>query len=205
MVVSATISTSPTLVYFGQEVGEPGAENAGFGKPTRTSIFDYIGVPSHQRWMNGGAFDGGKLTNQEKSLRDFYKRLLNFTITAPALMGQYQDLQLYNREKSLLYPDKIFAYVRWSEGQKLIVVADFDPVDFHSFELLIPREIIKAWILKDGVYNLEEHLYHQARPVLEVEKGIGKVNLKSNPLETFLFEVKNTNATLTEKEKIQKK
>ena len=34
MVVSATISTSPTMVYFGQELGEPGAENAGFGSPT---------------------------------------------------------------------------------------------------------------------------------------------------------------------------
>ena len=42
MVVSATISTSPTMIYFGQEVGEPGKEDAGFGKPTRTSIFDYI-------------------------------------------------------------------------------------------------------------------------------------------------------------------
>ncbi|MBG7629319.1 MAG: alpha-amylase family protein, partial [Bacteroidetes bacterium] len=52
MVVSATISTSPTMIYFGQEVGEPGAENAGFGSPTRTSIFDYVGVPTHQRWVN---------------------------------------------------------------------------------------------------------------------------------------------------------
>ena len=58
MVVSAAISTSPTMIYFGQEVGEPGAENAGFGSPTRTSIFDYIGVPHHQRWMNEGKFDG---------------------------------------------------------------------------------------------------------------------------------------------------
>jgi len=48
MVVSATISTAPTLVYFGQELGEPGAENAGFGKPSRTSIFDYIGVPTYR-------------------------------------------------------------------------------------------------------------------------------------------------------------
>ncbi|HEU0136030.1 MAG TPA: alpha-amylase family protein, partial [Flavobacterium sp.] len=54
MVISATISSSPTMVYFGQEVGEPGNENAGFGTRSRTSIFDYIGVPHHQRWMNGG-------------------------------------------------------------------------------------------------------------------------------------------------------
>jgi hypothetical protein len=139
--------------------------------------------------MNGGAFDGGKLTNKEKFLRDFYKRLLNFTITAPALMGQYNDLQQYNREKSLLYSEKIFAFVRWSESQKLIVVCGFDPVNFLEFELLIPLKIIKTWNLKDGNYLLEEHLFHQIRPVLEVEKGIGKIRLKFNPLETFVFEV----------------
>src|SRR5690606_39091723 len=51
MVVSATLGTSPTMIYFGQEVGESAAEHAGFGSPGRTSIFDYIGVPAHQRWM----------------------------------------------------------------------------------------------------------------------------------------------------------
>ncbi|MEL6483215.1 MAG: alpha-amylase family protein, partial [Bacteroidota bacterium] len=77
MVVSATLSTSPTMLYFGQEVGEPGAEDAGFGKPSRTSIFDYIGVPHHQRWVNNKQFDGGQLSDEERQLRDFYKRLLN--------------------------------------------------------------------------------------------------------------------------------
>lgn len=42
MIVSALLSSSPTMIYFGQEVGEPGAEDAGFGQPSRTSIFDYI-------------------------------------------------------------------------------------------------------------------------------------------------------------------
>ena len=64
MVVSATISTSPTMIYFGQEVGEPGAEDAGFGKPSRTSIFDYIGVPHHQRWVNDKKFDVGQLSEE---------------------------------------------------------------------------------------------------------------------------------------------
>src|SRR6188768_1160262 len=53
MVVSAMITSSPTMIYFGQEVGEDGKQDAGFGKPSRTSIFDYVGVPHHQRWMNG--------------------------------------------------------------------------------------------------------------------------------------------------------
>src|SRR5690606_9584202 len=91
MVVSTALSTSPSVVYVGQELGEPGAENAGFGKPTRTSIFDYIGVPSFQRWVNNKQFDGGQSTEEEKSVRDFYKRLLNFTINSNALAGNYQD------------------------------------------------------------------------------------------------------------------
>jgi glycosidase len=45
MVVSATISTSPTLLYFAQDVGEAGENDPGFGDPSRTSIFDYTGVP----------------------------------------------------------------------------------------------------------------------------------------------------------------
>jgi hypothetical protein len=47
MVVSATISSAPTMVYFGQEVGEAG-NGAGFG--THSNFFDYVGVPNHQRW-----------------------------------------------------------------------------------------------------------------------------------------------------------
>src|SRR5690606_21112547 len=88
MVVSTALTTSPTMVYFGQEVGEDGSEDAGFGKPTRTSIFDYIGVPAHQRWMNNGAFDGGQLTADEAKLRDYYKRLLNFARSNKALLGE---------------------------------------------------------------------------------------------------------------------
>lgn len=65
MVVSATMTTAPVMIYFGQEVGEPAAEHAGFGSPTRTSIFDYIGVPHHQRWVNDKKFDGGQLSDEE--------------------------------------------------------------------------------------------------------------------------------------------
>jgi hypothetical protein len=77
------------MIYFGQEVGEAANENAGFGTHSRTSTFDYVGVPNHQRWMNNGKFDGG-LTDKEKELRDFYKRLLNFSINSSALMGEFE-------------------------------------------------------------------------------------------------------------------
>jgi hypothetical protein len=38
--------------------------------------------------MNNGKFDGG-LLDKEKELRDFYKRLLNFSINSSALMGEF--------------------------------------------------------------------------------------------------------------------
>ncbi|MEO0902055.1 MAG: alpha-amylase family protein, partial [Bacteroidota bacterium] len=125
MVVSATISTSPTMIYFGQEVGEPGAEEAGFGSPTRTSIFDYIGVPHHQRWMNNKKFDGGLLSENEQQLRDFYKRLLNFTISSEALMGEYEEIHFFNKEKTENYDHRVLSYARWSPNQKLIMVSNF--------------------------------------------------------------------------------
>src|SRR5690606_27563346 len=126
MVVSVTSTTAPTMIYFGQEVGEDGSENPGFGAPTRTSIFDYVGVPAHQRWMNNKQFDGGQLSESEKELRDFYKRLLNFSISSSALVGKYQDLHLFNRKNTERYNDKVLSFVRWSDSEKLIIVSNFD-------------------------------------------------------------------------------
>ena len=190
MVVSATISTSPTMIYFGQEVGEPGNENAGFGQPTRTSIFDYIGVPHHQRWMNNKKFDGGQLSKEEKELRDFYKRLLNFTIKSDALMGEYEDIHYYNRNHTEDYNHRVLSYVRWSDKEKLVVVANFDAHDSYKFELKIPENIIVQWNLKDGSYELVDQLSEDISQILLIENGIGKMNIEIQPLQSFIFKLK---------------
>lgn len=187
MVVSATISSSPTMLYFGQEVGEAGTENAGFGTRSRTSIFDYIGVPAHQRWMNNGAFDGGQLSAKEKDLRDFYKRLLNFTIKSPALMGKFQEIQTINRQTTEGYDEGIYSFVRWSQNDKLIVVTNFSWVTKSTFELKIPREIIETWAMKDGNYVLADKLYGKTKFELLVSGGEGRAKLTINPLESFIF------------------
>lgn len=187
MVVSATISTSPTMIYFGQEVGEDGSEETGFGDPSRTSIFDYVGVPAHQRWMNYKQFDGGQLTNDEKKLRDFYKRLLNFTIESPALMGSYQDIHLYNRTYTKNYSDKILSFVRWNNDNKLIIIANFDAANSYEFDLKIPENIIKVWRLKDGRYRMKDELYHQFSSELIVEEGLGTIQITLKPLESLIL------------------
>nr|WP_245892304.1 alpha-amylase family protein [Flavobacterium pallidum] len=189
MVYSATVGTSPTMIYFGQEVGEAGNEDAGFGKPSRTSIFDYIGVPSHQRWMNNGEFDGGQLSPEEKQLRDFYSRLLNFTIKSDALMGKYQDIQNINRKKTKGYSEGIYSFVRWSDNEKLLVINNFSWVTRSHFNLVIPADVIQSWALPDGIYRLQDQLYQREGVKLIVEKGIGTVDVAINPSESFIFKV----------------
>ncbi len=189
MVVSATISTSPTMIYFGQEVGEDGSEDAGFGKPTRTSIFDYIGVPAHQRWMNNKKFDGGQLSEKEKELRDFYKRLLNFTISSAALMGDYQEIHFYNKENTEGYDHRVLSYVRWSEDEKLVIVSNFDSQKEYVLNLKIPSEIISKWNLGNGDYELDEELYGKKKHILKVEDRQGEIQVALKPLESIILSV----------------
>jgi glycosidase len=187
MVVSATLSTAPTMIYFGQEVGEPGAEDAGFGTPSRTSIFDYIGVPHLQRWVNDKKFDGGQSTVAEQELREFYSRLLNFTIQSEALMGAYEDIHYYNKEHTPAYDHRVYSFVRWSERERLVILSNFDAQKSYSFSLKIPPHIIEAWGLETGEYPLEEMLYGNVKAVLQVSEGRGAIAVDLPPLESFIF------------------
>jgi glycosidase len=189
MVVSATISTSPTMIYFGQEFGEDGSENAGFGNASRTSIFDYIGVPALQRWTNNDQFDGGKSTKEELALRGFYKRLLNFTITSDALMGSYQDIHQFNRENTESYNEKVLSFVRWSDEEKLIVISNFNSENTYGFELGLPQDIIKKWNLIDGAYPLKDQLYKKYLAKLIVKNGKAIVKIEIKPLQSFILQL----------------
>ncbi len=189
MVVSTTISSSPTLVYFGQEVGEPGNENAGFGTATRTSIFDYIGVPNHQRWMNNHEFDGGQSTTEEKDLRNFYQRLLNFTINSSALMGNYEEIHSYNRTNTENYNHRVFSFVRWSGDEKLIIISNFDDTENHELDLKLPTSVIEAWKLKDGTYMVTDQLYNKLSSELVVQNGIGIIHIELQALNSFIFKL----------------
>lgn len=187
MVVSATLSTSPTMIYFGQEVGEPGAEDAGFGKPSRTSIFDYIGVPHHQRWMNEGAFDGGKSTEVERELRDFYRRLLNFTIESRALTGAYEDIHYFNKEQTEGYSHRVYSFVRWQGDDRLIILSNFDGDRSYAFTLRLPESLVGRWNLKEGRYPLTEMLYGEKQHTLEVRDGLGSVEVELAPVESLIL------------------
>lgn len=190
MVVSAMVGSSPTMVYFGQEVGEPAAEEAGFGSPSRTSIFDYIGVPHHQRWLNFKTFDGGLLSEKEKSLRSFYKKLLNFTLKSGALRGTYQEIHRYNREANPGYDPHLFSFIRWSEDQKLVVLVNFSAENTFDLDLIIPSAVVKEWRMGEGEYQIADRLNddNSSRRLIVREEN-SSISLHIVPLGCYILEI----------------
>ena len=141
MVVSATLGAGPVMLYFGQEVGEPGKGQEGFGgDDNRTTIFDYWGVPNHQKWMNGGEFDGKLLSDEQKKLRAYYQQLFKVTANSDAVLhGEIYDVpQTGNMNK------RMYAFIRYSANQRLLVVANFDRNETLEANIEIPEDILKV-------------------------------------------------------------
>ena len=184
MTVSTFISESPVMLYFGQEVGEKAAEVAGFGSPSRTSIFDYIGVPAHQRWVNNKRFDGGQLSEAEHSLRNFYKRLLNLKVN-----GAYIDLHQYNRQHTEYYNDRVYSFARGNEDEQWVIVSNFSEHDYFGFDLQLPDYLLGSWFLNDGTYTLTDALYNEKHTTLQIANGKGRLRVDIAPLESLIFKI----------------
>ena len=184
MAVSAHLNEASVMVYFGQEVGEAARENAGFGSPTRTSIFDYIGVPAHQRWVNGKRYDGGALTPEEVALREYYCRLLNLPI-----VGAFRNIHQYNRAHTPYYNDKVYSFVRETVQEKWLVIANFSRRDGFGFELQIPPELLSTWDLPDGTYPLTDELYGEVQTHFHRTDSYGHMRVDIAPLQTLFFKL----------------
>lgn len=143
LAVSALISASPTLLYFGQDVGEDGSEETGFGDPTRTSIFDYVGVPAHQRFMNNGKFDGGGSTKDELALREFYEDVMAIVSSNSAIKGDFVNLHDLNLgTQGSAYSEQQFAFARINEQKGFVVVANFEESEVDNITLSLPKTLI---------------------------------------------------------------
>ncbi|MBQ4394301.1 MAG: alpha-amylase [Paludibacteraceae bacterium] len=125
MIVAATLNQCPVMIYSGQELGERGMDMEGFsGMDGRTTIFDYWGVKSIQAWANNGKFDGAKMTDAQRELRDFYRRLLTLTRDDKAIQkGKMYDITYAQNEG--FDKNKQFAFIRHTKGETLLVVVNF--------------------------------------------------------------------------------
>lgn len=88
----------PQMLYHGQEVGEPALGFQGYaGNNSRTTIFDYWSMPNFCKWVNGGAYDGGGLSDEQKALRDWYGNLIRATQTPAFTRGSFYGLNYANK------------------------------------------------------------------------------------------------------------
>ncbi len=142
MIITATLSTGPVMVYSGQEIGEPGAGVAGFSPDDgRTTIFDYWGVPELQKWINGGQFDGGALSDSQKNLRDFYSSLLNAVVNNEALrVGNFWELMLAN-EREPWFNEHLYIFIRHTDKQRILVIANFNRSEWN-INVKLPADLL---------------------------------------------------------------
>jgi len=93
------LSRGPITLYSGQEVGESGEGQEGFGNnDARTSIFDYWSMSELVKWVNGHRYDGGRLSSEQKGLRSSYERLINLLDQAAFRRGICIPLNSANRD-----------------------------------------------------------------------------------------------------------
>ena len=154
MAVSALVGREANILFYGQALGEAGQGDAGFGDPTRTSIFDYWGLEHIQNWRNNGSYDGAKLTPEQKNLSDFYQKLLSISAQEPVLAEHYSDLHAYNLKTDSGYSEKQFSFARWGKSGQLIVVTNFSE-NSQSISLRIPNELAESWQLNTETQWLE--------------------------------------------------
>ncbi|MCL9968581.1 MAG: alpha-amylase family glycosyl hydrolase [Aquirufa antheringensis] len=152
MVLTASMHDGPLMIYFGQEFGEKAQEIEGFNETDdRTTMFDFYRVDTHQRWLNGGKFDGGGLTAAEKEIDSFYNELLVWINSSEVIQkGKFFDLQY---AQNTAYPkDKVYAYLRYTDKGRNLIICNFDSVN-HDFNIEIPTLAmdmigIKSYTLK---------------------------------------------------------
>jgi glycosidase len=169
MVVTATLSSGPVMLYYGQEVGEQGVGMEGFGgEDNRTTIFDYWGNPQHQAWLNGGKFDGGQLSEAQKSLRAFYHQLLNLSAKNTAIRSG----KLIEVDAPAALNSRQYAYIRYTENERVLVVANFDREVSIDTQLVLPAAIMKAMKLGDKSRPIQDLLSGKTYGSADFSKGI---------------------------------
>jgi hypothetical protein len=148
------ISRGPLMLYSGQEVGEPAEGAEGFGADdARTTLFDYWSMPEFVKWVNDHQYDGGKLSDRQKSLRAFYAGLLKLTAEPAFRNGSFFGLNAANREnpqfgrvgRETAGGHWLYAFLRRdpNSGQKFLVVVNLNKsAELKHTQVRFPREAL---------------------------------------------------------------
>ena len=118
--LSALMNRGPFMLYNGQEYGEDAADSDN----GRTSIFDY-------NYM--------KIKNLQ--IFDFYKKLMGFRESHPAIMqGAFYDLMWANPWYNNFDPQYVYAFLRYHGDDKLLIVINFNLNEGRNVTVSIPDD-----------------------------------------------------------------
>jgi glycosidase len=158
VVVSATMSKAPFMVYAGQELGEPATDAEGYsGHDGRTTIFDYWSVPTLRRWHQG------KPKAEERRLRNIYRQLLRLCNSEKTLAhGQFFDLMYVNQ--NTLDTSRQYAYLRHCDGEMALVAANFGDNAIDT-NIRIPQHALDCAQMSHGTYCCKNLLSDETQTV----------------------------------------
>ena len=133
--LSALMNRGPFMIYNGQEYGE----NAADSDNGRTSIFDY-------NYM--------KIKNLQ--IFDFYKKLLHFRESHPAILhGAFYDLMWANPWYNNFDPQYVYAFLRYYGDDKFLIVINFNLKEGRNVTVTIPEDARKLVGGCESKYDIE--------------------------------------------------
>ena len=180
LVVSATMSKCPFMVYAGQELGEPAADAEGYsGLDGRTTIFDYWSVPTLRRWHQG------KPTADERHLRTMYRKILNLCNSEKTLAeGDFFDLMYVNQDT--LDTRHQYAYLRHCDGEMSLIVANFGD-QAADMTVRIPQHAIDCAKMPSGDYTVKELLTGETTTATLTDSSTLPVHMPAHCARIFHF------------------
>ena len=188
MMLSATLHKGPIMLYYGQELGVKPTQAEGFqGNDGRTTIFDFWGVIELQNWINKGKFDTKKLSKEQKALRDFYQKILKFSQDNPAVSdGEFHDLQYLNFHSDGYDSSKIYSYLRFTKGQILLFVYNFDLNKETNVKVSLPQNVLESEVENVNEVKLKQVFEGKEKQKIAMNKSqTDFINLKPNSFKIF--------------------
>ena len=128
--LAALMNRGPFMIYNGQEYGE----NAAGSDNGRTSIFDYVYMPSMILRDD---------VNRVYTY-DYYVNLLKFRESHPAILqGEFYDLMWANPWYNNFDPQFVYAFLRYHEDDKLLIAINFNLNESRNVTVAIPDDARK--------------------------------------------------------------
>ena len=154
-------NVNPVMIYNGQELGERGMDEEGFsGRDGRTTIFDYWSIDSVRKWANNGSFDGKKLSKEQLSLRELYKKILNIAKDEKAVyLGKFYGLAYCNKNNPYFPSEQATAFLRKYGNELIIVIINFGK-EAQTIRINIPKEAFDLLQIPDNAASKVKELIY---------------------------------------------